>query len=313
MKRELMGLIVKRDDGSEIINYDNPSFPSYVFDGWIRPKVTWERVPHFHEDIEICTVKSGRMAYCVNGKTVMLHDGDTIVVNANQIHYSMSVTEEMCKYTICIIHPDILCSSIIVDMQAIRPILENPEISYIVFDKLEASSDTVYQLVTALPPIRHDAFAVTKQFFLIWEQIRLASMNRFNALQEPTADAHMQAFKNMLHYVCSHFQENITLKDIAKEANISKSLCNTLFKQYVNESPITYLMHIRARKVAEYLTSTSYSLSEIAGLTGFAGASYMSETFKKFFGKSPREYRKSPTGFTDDQLITMGLSESQEK
>ena len=49
MKREMMGLIVKKEDGSEEVNYDDPSFPSYIYDGWIRPNVTWEKIPHFHE------------------------------------------------------------------------------------------------------------------------------------------------------------------------------------------------------------------------------------------------------------------------
>jgi len=33
-------------------------------------------------------------------------------------------------------------------------------------------------------------------------------------------------------------------------------------------------------------------MTEIASQTGFGGVSYMSETFRKFFEKSPREYRK---------------------
>ena len=32
-----MGLIVKRDDGSEEVNYDDAAFPSYIDDGWIKP------------------------------------------------------------------------------------------------------------------------------------------------------------------------------------------------------------------------------------------------------------------------------------
>ena len=62
MNRDIMGLIVKREDGSEIVNYDDPQFPSYIFEGWVKPNVTWERVPHFHEDIEMCTVTQGKMA-----------------------------------------------------------------------------------------------------------------------------------------------------------------------------------------------------------------------------------------------------------
>jgi AraC-like DNA-binding protein len=34
-------------------------------------------------------------------------------------------------------------------------------------------------------------------------------------------------------------------------------------------------------------------MTEIAELTGFTGASYMAETFKKYFDMSPREFRKA--------------------
>ena len=72
MKPEAMGLIIKREDGSEVVKYDDPNFPSYIYDGWIMPKATWEGVPHFHEDIEIMTIKEGQLSYFVNGKNIVL-------------------------------------------------------------------------------------------------------------------------------------------------------------------------------------------------------------------------------------------------
>ena len=80
MNKDVLGLIVKREDGSEEVNYDDPSFPSYIYDGWIKPNVTWEKVPHFHEDVEIVTVKTGKMAYCVNGKVIYLYAGEPGIV-----------------------------------------------------------------------------------------------------------------------------------------------------------------------------------------------------------------------------------------
>ena len=53
----------------------------------------------------------------------------------------------------------------------------------------------------------------------------------------------------------------------------------------------TYLLEIRIKKVTEYLRNTSYSLSEIAELCGFNGASYMAEMFKKSTGVCPLNYR----------------------
>ena len=291
MKREMMGLIVKRDDGSEIVNYDDPNFPSYIYDGWIVPKATWEGVPHFHEDIEIMTVKEGKVMYVVNGRNVLLNEGDTIVVNSNQIHYSLTVDGAMAKYVIAVLHPGILSNSVAVDMQAVKPITENSELSYLRFRYINEHTEDIRNLVLALPDMRHDAFAVTKQFYQIWDIVRKQAES-LGAREEVVSDPRMQSFKAMMHYIANNYSSQITLADIAASGNISKSLCNTLFHQYVGESPIGYLMHLRCRKVAELLRASRMPMSEIAAQTGFGGVSYMSETFRKFFDRSPREYRK---------------------
>ena len=291
MKLEQMGLIVKRDDGSEIVNYDDPNFPSYIYDGWIAPKVTWEGVPHFHEDIEIMTIKEGQVAYFVNGKELLLRMGDTIVVNSNQIHYNTTVNGEVAKYVICVLHPSILTNSVAVEMQAIRPIIDNQDLPYLRFRYINERTDSIRDLVLGLPDIRHDPFAVTKQFYQIWDIIRKQA-ETLGATEDVVSDPRMQSFKSMMHFIANNYNKQITLGDIAASGNISKSLCNTLFHQYVGESPINYLMHLRCRKVAEFLRAGKIPMTEIAALTGFGGVSYMSETFRKFFEKSPREYRK---------------------
>ncbi len=291
MKKEVMGLIVKRDDGSEIINYDDPNFPSYIYDGWIAPKVTWEGVPHYHEDIEIMTVKEGKVAYFVNGRELLLNAGDTIVVNSNQIHYNLCAGE-VAKYVIAIINPRILANSVAVEMQAIKPITENPDIPYLRFRYINEYTEQIRDLIYDLPKIRHDPFAITMQFYQIWDIIRKQAEYLGATKEETMSDPRMQSFKTMMHFISNNYQEPVTLGDIAASGNVSKSLCNTLFHQYVGESPINYLMHFRSRKVAELLRSGNLSMSEIAARTGFGGVSYMSETFRKFFERSPREYRK---------------------
>lgn len=291
MKLDQMGLIVKRDDGSEIVNYDDPNFPSYIYDGWIAPKVTWEGVPHFHEDIEIMTIKEGQVAYFVNGKELLLRAGDTIVVNSNQIHYNTTVNGEVAKYVICVLHPSILVNSITVEMQAVRPIIDNQDLPYLRFRYINERTDSIRNLVLGLPDIRHDPFAITKQFYQIWDIIRKQA-ETLGATEDVVSDPRMQSFKSMMHFIANNYQKQVTLGDIAASGSVSKSLCNTLFHQYVGESPINYLMHLRCRKAAELLRAGKIPMTDIAALTGFGGVSYMSETFRKFFEKSPREYRK---------------------
>ena len=292
MKLEAMGLIIKREDGSEVVNYDDPNFPSYIYDGWIAPKVTWEGVPHFHEDIEIMTIKEGQIFYFVNGKELLLRKGDTIVVNSNQIHYNMCVNGGTAKYVICVLHPSILANSVAVEMQAIKPITDNPDLPYLRFRYINEHTEPLRDLVLGLPEIRHDPFEITKQFYQIWDIIRKQAKALGAAAEETVSDPRIQSFKSMMYFISYSYQKQITLGDIASSGNISKSLCNTLFNQYVGESPINYLMHLRCRKVAELLRASKMSMTEIAAQTGFRGVSYMAETFRKFFDSSPREYRK---------------------
>lgn len=58
----------------------------------------------------------------------------------------------------------------------------------------------------------------------------------------------------MMLYISQKYQSTITLDEIAASANVSKSMCNKIFHKYL---------------------------------------SYMSETFKKFFEASPRDYKKA--------------------
>ncbi|MCR5418637.1 MAG: cupin domain-containing protein, partial [Lachnospiraceae bacterium] len=206
MKREMMGLIVKRSDGSEEINYDDPSFPSYIYDGWIKPNVTWEKVPHFHEDVELLTVTSGKMAYSVNGKTILLHAGDTIFVNANQIHYSLTVDEQTATYVIFVVHPSILSSSVAIEMQALLPILNNPNLPYLRFRNINENTKKIYDIMLSLPGIRRDPFLITKKFFEIWEVI-LYQSKTYGVIDEGSQmDAYALSFKAMMHFIQQEYQ-----------------------------------------------------------------------------------------------------------
>ncbi len=106
-------------------------------------------------------------------------------------------------------------------------------------------------------------------------------------------DVHNEVLKAMMNYVDKNYMKNITLSEVASAGGVSKSLCNTVFNKYTQMTPIEYIMHFRTRKVADLLQEGDLSMSEIAEQTGFSNASYMAETFKKFYKFSPREYKKS--------------------
>ena len=293
MAREHKGWILKNDDGSEVVNYDVPGFPSYCYNGYIDPCSRWGNIPHFHEDIEICAQRKGTSGMSVNGKNYILHEGETLFINSGAVHYSFATQEERSFYTIIVIHPNILCSSYAVESKFVLPVTNNRERDAIFFKSDCKFGRKMFKDCVELNRYVGDEFMTTKQFFEIWSNI-LASCDDLFDFKSPMdpKDPHIDSFKAMLGYIRTNYPDKISLDDIAARGRVSRTLCNTLFQKYTGNSPFEELTKVRLRKVAELLIDSSKSMSEIATLTGFSSANYMTELFKRDYGMSPREYRK---------------------
>lgn len=292
MNDEWKGFIQKRSNGSEMVNYNDPNFPTYIHKGWVCPSSTWANDPHYHDDIEILTVTSGYMAYSVDGKEILLDEGDTIFVNSNHIHYSVPKRPERTRYTICVFHPEILCSSPTVEKKYIRCITENPKIPFLVFKNSEFLGNKISRDVMALPDNMVNEFMITKQLFTIWESIITRCDSPDSIKKYHYRDSQVTALKEMMAFIQEEYANPITLDEIAEVGNVSRTFCHDLFRKYTDQTPIECLTRYRVSKVAELLKDPSLNMSEIASRTGFSSTSYLGETFRKYYGETPREFRK---------------------
>ena len=296
MDKPKRGIIMKRSDGSEVVNYNNDSFPTYIHDGYIFPGCTWERVPHYHDDVEFISVHSGSMGYSVDGTNIILKKGDTIFVNSDRIHYSFSTENRVTRYVIAVMHPSIICSSFAVETKAIKPVITDRSVPFIHFKSEDFDAPAVQNILREMAKDAvENEFLITKYFFELWDIImhRFTDAYRVHISHIEEGDSHNAKLKAMMIFIDGHYNEQITLKDIAEAGCVSQSLCNQIFNKLTEKSPVEYLMHYRSRKVADLLQAGNMSMSEIAEITGFSGASYMAETFKKFYKMSPRDFRKS--------------------
>lgn len=283
-------MIAKRDDGSEQVNYQNDDFPSYLHVGSVFPGARWTNKPHFHEDLEFITITKGVTGYNVNGEKITLEQGDTLMVNKNQVHYSYTIGQDDCSYFIAILHPSLLCSSYYVQTHFVEPVIDNSDIPYVLIKHDDPLAERIYKgvedLIDAIDSELSITIAFLKLFKLIFNWCR-GHNNLDNPANAIPTDA---SFKLMLKYIESNYAKPLTLADIAKAGGVSKTHCNTLFKKFTGNTPMDSLNRYRIERVAYYVTSTNLSMSEIAERTGFSGASYMTETFKKIYGVAPRVY-----------------------
>lgn len=103
--------------------------------------------------------------------------------------------------------------------------------------------------------------------------------------------------KNMVGFIQKYYTRKICLSDIAASGAVGQSKCFKLFAKYFGQTPNVYLTQYRLDKSIELLCDTSMSITEIALSVGFNGASYYAETFRRWFGKSPTEFRNEKSAY----------------
>jgi len=91
-----------------------------------------------------------------------------------------------------------------------------------------------------------------------------------------------------------HIDTNLTLKGLSKDLEINPSYLSREFSKYFEDLSFgEYIRKHRIERAQELITSSNYSLTEIAYLTGFSDQSHFTRIFKKVTGKNPSAFKKS--------------------
>ncbi len=102
----------------------------------------------------------------------------------------------------------------------------------------------------------------------------------------------VERVKLILSYISENYSHDITLGDAAEVCCYSKSHFMRFFRSAMGESFTSYLSSYRLKIASQLLLSTSDTVLEIAGRTGFGNLSYFNRLFKEKFGVTPTGYRK---------------------
>lgn len=97
----------------------------------------------------------------------------------------------------------------------------------------------------------------------------------------------------IIAYMEEHLSGKLTLKQLSDEFHISTSYIQRLFSQYKKTGAIHYFTAMKIERAKQLLREKNRNISQIAELLGYDNTYYFCNQFKKFTGKSPREYRQS--------------------
>ncbi len=288
-------LIPVNDRSQELKPHGNAAFPcagyAIHYQKGQEENVAW----HWHDELEIIYIAGGQMTAKVPAHTFRLTAGDILAVNGNTLHAALADPE--CDLQSFVFSPSLISGSddSILWVKYIRPLLTSP--SFSAFYCWGSRDDTAARRFrTAFKAMADEPLGFE---FTVREELSQICLFLYDQFR-PDGDAPSEVpsldeerIKKMLTYIHTHFEEPLTVTDIADAAAISQRECLRCFQKTIKLSPIQYVLKYRIMQGADQLlTNPAKSIAAIASACGFDSQSHFAKTFKRFYAHTPREYRK---------------------
>jgi len=100
------------------------------------------------------------------------------------------------------------------------------------------------------------------------------------------------ALRKVKDYIHSHFDQTISIAELAALVNLSDFHLLRMFKLSTGFTPNDYLNYIRV-DAAKRMIAAQESLANTAADCGFSNQSHLNRVFKKWTGTSPGQYRSA--------------------
>jgi len=108
--------------------------------------------------------------------------------------------------------------------------------------------------------------------------------------REETGNAECK-IKQAQRFIKRNYNEQIALRDIAKEIFLSPKYLSRIFKERTGSSFNEYKLSLRIRAAKKLLIKHGYTISQIAYKVGYHNPESFMKMFKKFTGLTPLQYR----------------------
>lgn len=254
---------------------------------------------HFHPEIEIMLVTSGRGTRFVGDSIEYFEPYDLVLLGPNLAHVWKNEQEHyregsqlaaQCIYTV------------FREESFGKDFFNVPEMSKIKQLLARSTGGIKFEGKTKIRVAEKiiEAFGQTgvEQFIsLIGILNELSLSEEYTFLSTIGYDQKVQAsdmhrLNGVLDFLMKNFRNEIKLEQVASIASMSPTSFCRYFKSRTNKTVIQFLNEIRIGHAHKLLIETQYNMDQISAESGYKNVSNFYEQFQKITGKSPFKFRK---------------------
>ncbi len=231
---------------------------------------------HLHSYVELIYVLNGSVEVSINENDKELRQGDIGVVFPNDVHSYNS--NESSRSIVLIFSPELIGGYF---SGMVNKTLETP-----FFLKGSFDESIITLLSMLLVEAKNDNEYVVKGFlYSIFGKLNVSFIFRECMHMYDTT------IQKLLKYIGTHFMENITLENTAKELGYSKFHISRVLNNKIGEQFNNYVNRLRINAAEILLVETDMTISNIALECGFESIRNFNRVFKGQVGYTPSSYR----------------------
>lgn len=250
---------------------------------------------HWHEEMEIIKVQSGKGCFYVDGQRYEASAGDILVLRPFVMHSINRLDDNDMEMDAIVFNLRLLeTGEDLCTLKYFAPLLNEKHSVPVVVRTYDGWYHPFDQSMTSIlmcDPAEEGAELDIKAN-LYWMFYHIYNNRLLNVKQSAVEDKRQYTVRKALEFIRAEYMNKIGIAEIAKHCGYSEFYLMKLFKQYTGESCVDYVNNYRLTVAGRQLRDTDDDIAAIAYAVGFNNVSYFNRQFRRQYGMTPREFRK---------------------
>ncbi len=247
---------------------------------------------HWHESMELLFVLAGNVTVTAGDLRTTLNPEDMLLINSNVIHelhseecVLIAVQIKLSKFDL----PHELSQGLYFNCS---PHSEAPQESFQNIKRIIASMLQSNRSGSERTLLRNRSLA----YDLLGELVQNFKVKK--PAVEANTHKHLERLNSILHYIGEHYQEQLTLTQLAQREHLSAPYLSSFFEKYMGVTFSTYYTDLRLKHAVHDLLHTDIPVEQVAISHGFSDPRAFVRAFKKSYNTVPSAYRKNASAPT---------------
>ncbi len=241
---------------------------------------------HWHDEYEFICVTGGMCECIINGISQMVKKGQTLLVQNGELH-TVNAGKTGSFFTV-VFHPYI-CGNDGIDFFS-------PKINFRRIYDIKNTNEQ--KIIRNLEEIHKEYYNRYYGFELRLKALLIDIFadiyeNCLYDMRNTHSSEKFAFFERILEYVHEHWNEKLSLNNIAEYSNFSKSYIIALFKKNTGKTPIDYINSYKIYRAKQMLKNSDKTILEICMDCGYDNLGYFMRVFKRHTMTTPYKYRNT--------------------